>query len=175
MKTDVLREWAEDQSGLTTVWAHQNAPRPSLPFVTLDIINVSRVGQATHTKSDADGNRDVIHDREATVSAQVYSNARDPRDALERAADLRESLDLATVRQRLIEGGWAVRGYELLTSVPDTEDTLWESRAVVDIRFGTTKQQLEDAGLIEKIEVTANVRDTDYSTTTTPEVKPHGA
>lgn len=172
MNTDALRQWVADRTGLVTIWANPNSPRPARPYCTVQVINVARLGNAHRTGPDATGMSTVTADREATVSVQVFADAsnNDPRAALDIASDLRDSLDLVTVRQPLADAGWAVRGFELLTDAPQLRETQWEPRAMFDVRFGTSQQMLDDLGLIESIEVTGRVRDTDYSTTYTAEV-----
>jgi hypothetical protein len=114
----------------------------------------------------------VYIDREATVSIQIYesSDNPDPRSALERAADLRDSLELVSVRTVLADGGWVVRAYELLSDGPQLLESTWEPRAVFDVRFGASKELIDDVGLIESIEVTGSVRDTDFQDTRVSEV-----
>jgi hypothetical protein len=170
--SDAIRQWVADQTGLTTIWMHPNAPRPVRPYCTLQITDVALVGEPVYRKVGANGERQVWLDREATVSVQVYesTDTADPRAALERAEDLRDSLELVTVRQDLADAGWAVRGYELLSDVPQLLDSQWEPRAVFDVRFGTTKELIEDVGLIESIEITGSVRDTDFENTQISEV-----
>lgn len=172
MNSDALQQWVATQTGRPAIWSHPDAPRPERPYSTLQIISVQRVGDAVAAPVDAQGMRQVSGDREAVVSITVYADAvnRDPRAALDMATALRDSLDLVTARHTLKQGGWAVRGFELLTDAPQLLETQWEPRAVFDVRFGTTVDQLEDVGLIESIEVTGRVRDTDYTTTITAEV-----
>lgn len=172
MNSDALRQWVASQTGLTTIWLNPNAPRPERPYCALQIINVSRIGQPHRTGPNAEGVSTITADREATVSIQVFKSVTngDPRSALEAASDLRDTLELITVRNTLAQAGWAVRAFELLTDSPQLLDTQFEPRAIFDVRFGTTKQLLEDVGLIESIEVTGAVRDTDYTTTFTAEV-----
>ena len=172
MNSDALRQWVADQTGLTTIWMNPNAPRPPRPYCAIQIINVARIGEPYRTGPDVNGFSTITADREAVVSIQVFESASnpDPRSALETATDLRDTLELITVRAKLADAGWAVRAFELLTDAPQLLETQFEPRAIFDVRFGTTKELLEDVGLIESIEVTGAVRDTDYTATFTAEV-----
>jgi len=171
MNSDTLRNWVEDQTGLKTIWMNPNAPRLPRPYCALQIINVARIGEPYRTGPNAEGFTTITADREAVISIHVFESANsDPRSALETATNLRDTLELVTVRAMLADVGWVVRGFELLTDAPQLRETQWEPRAIFDIRFGTTKQLMEDVGLIESIEVTGTVRDTDYTATFTAEV-----
>lgn len=170
--SDAIRQWVADQTGLDAIWMNPNAPRPARPYCALQIISVNRVGEASRTAINASGISTVTVDREAVVSITVYESTAntDPRSALATAETLRDSLELVSVRTPLQDAGWSLRGYELLTDAPQLLETQWESRAVFDVRFGTTKELLDDLGLIESIEVTGSVRDTDYTDTRVTEV-----
>jgi len=80
--TDAIRQWVEDQTGLTAIWLNPNAPRPDRPYASLQIINVARKGEADRGRLDDQGQVDVYLQREVTVSVQIYDDAADPRSAL---------------------------------------------------------------------------------------------
>lgn len=149
--TDAIRQWVEDQTGLTAIWLNPNAPRPDRPYASLQIINVARLGEADRGRLDDQGQVDVYLQREVTVSVQIYDDAADPRSALQRAEALRDSLDLKGVLFTLVQAGWAFRGVELLTDNPELLDSGVEPRATFDVRFGTMKTIIDDLGLVERV------------------------
>ena len=154
--TDALRQWVADETGLNAIWMHPDAQRPARPYATLQIINTQRVGRAYYGPVNEDGESTISLDREVVVSVTIYESTEepDPRKALQRAEDLRDSLEKLSVRETLLENGWALRAVELLTDAPQLVDTKWEPRAVFDVRMGTTKHMLDDLGVIESVEIT---------------------
>ena len=157
--TDALRQWVADQTGLTAIWMHPDAPRPARPYAALQITNSERIGRAWTGPADAEGMAQVTFDRDVTVNVQIYgsSASHDPRQAFVIAEDLRDSLELTSVRAGLADDGWSFRGVELLTDAPELLDTTWEPRAVFDVRFGTSKELMDDLGLIETAGITGTV------------------
>ena len=157
--TDALRQWVADQTGLTAIWMHPDAPRPEKPYATLQLLNSTRVGRAWIGNVDGDGNAPVEFDRDVTVSITLYerTDEPDPRSAFEAAEALRDSLELPSVRATLADNGWSFRGVELLTDTPQLLGTTWEPRAVFDARFGTRKALIDDLGLIETVGITGTV------------------
>ena len=156
--TDAIRQWVADQTGLTAIWMHPDAPRPERPYAALQITNSARVGRPWTGQVDAEGMAQVAFDREVTISVQVYgSSSSESRQAFGIAEDLRDSLELTSVRAGLADEGWSLRAVELLTDAPQLLDTTWEPRAVFDVRFGTRKSLLDDLGIIETAEITGTV------------------
>jgi len=151
--TDALRQWVADQTELTTIWMHPDAPRPARPYAALQITSSERIGRAWTGPVDEEGMAQVTFDRDVTVSVQIYGS----RQAFGIAEDLRDSLELTSVRAGLADDGWSFRGVELLTDAPELLDTTWEPRAVFDVRFGTSKELMDDLGLIETAEITGTV------------------
>ena len=131
--TDALRQWVADQTELTAIWMHPDAPRPARPYAALQITNSERIGRAWTGAPDTDGNAPIEFDRDVTISVQVYGSSAntDPRQAFGIAEELRDSLELISVRETLASNGWSFRGVELLTDAPELLDTTWEPRAVL--------------------------------------------
>ena len=157
--TDALRQWVADQTGLTAIWMHPDAPRPERPYATLQLTNSARVGRPWTGPVDDEGMAQVAFDRDVTISVQVYGSSAntDPRQAFGIAEGLRDSLELMSVRETLANNGWSFRGVELLTDTPQLLDTTWEPRATFDVRFGTRKALIDDLGLIETAGITGTV------------------
>jgi len=159
--TDALQQWVADQTGLTAIWANPNAPRPDRPYASLQVINVSRLGEPSYGAVDDQGQSQVDLQREFTLSVSIYESTdnADPRSALDRAQELRDSLDLRTVLMTLAEDGWAYRGVELLSDTTQALEGEWEPRATFDVRFGTTVTRLDDIGLVETVIYTGEIND----------------
>lgn len=160
MNLDALRDWVTSRTGLPVIWSHPDAPRPERPYVALQITALTRIARETIGSVDEDGIAQISGDRDAVISVTVYerADAADPRAALTRAVELRDSLELPSVRNSLYVDGWALRAVEFgPNDVPELLDTQWEPRAVFDVRFGTSISQDDDLGLIEAIAGTGTV------------------
>ena len=165
--TDALRQWVVNETGLPVIWMNPNAPRPDKPYITLQVLNVQRVGRAYYGPVNESGEAVVQFDREVVVSITAYEDTlSDPRSAVQRMEDLRDSLEKYSVRDYLASEGWGLRAVELLTDAPQKIDTTWEPRAVFDVRMGTRKQILDDLGIIETTEITGTVSGFDAGTQT---------
>ena len=168
MNTDAIRQWVADTTGLTTIWMNPNAPRPDRPYCAIQITSVLRIGEPYHGTIDASGIAQVLSQREVVLSINVYEDAanNDPRSALLKATDLRDSLDLFGTLDTLKADGWAYRGVESLQDTPELLDTQFEPRATFDVRFGVTIEQSDDMGWIETVIFTGDIE----NQTTTREV-----
>lgn len=168
--SDAIRQWVVNETGLPVIWVNPNAPRPDKPYITLQVLNVQRVGRAYYGPVDTQGQAVVQFDREAVVSITTYEDTMaDPRSALQRMEDLRDSLEKYSVRDYLASEGWGLRAIEMLNDAPQLIDTTWEPRAVFDVRMGTRKQILDDLGIIETAEITGSERYSGYTSTATLE------
>lgn len=159
--SDALQQWVADQTGLTAIWANPNAPRPNRPYASLQIINVARLGNPSYGAVNEQGESEADLQREFTLSVSVYESTdnADPRSGLNRAQELRDSLDLQTVLMTLAEDGWAFRGVELLADTTQALEGEWEPRATFDVRFGTTVTRIDDLGFVEKVFYTGEIDD----------------
>lgn len=168
MSTDALRQWVADNTGLTAIWLHPNAPRPDTPFASIQVTNIARIGEAYRTPVDDQGIATATVNRDMTVSIVVYeSDANpDPRAALDRADSLRDTLDLESVRETLAAAGWTFRAVELLTDTPSAGQTDWEPRATFDVRFGIGRELADDLGLVDTVFYEAEVDEREFSFST---------
>lgn len=170
--TDAIRDWVADETGLTAIWLHPNAPRPDRPYAGLQIINSARIGEPVRGPVNDQGESELQLEREVTVSVTIFESAdnADPRSALETATDLRDSLESVVVLEALAQDGWAYRGIELLTDTPQALETGWEPRATFDVRFGITKTRIDDLGLVEEVIYDGTIEDREYTFTAQLEV-----
>lgn len=163
--TDAIRAWVEEQSGLTSIWMHGNAPRPGKPYCSLQVVSSVGIAQPYIEAPDSEsGEARVASQREVVVSVAIYESKKesDPRAAFSRVEALRDSLDLPSVLMKLKSGGWFLRAVELLADAPVVRETEWEPRAIFDVRFGTTVEQLDEIGVVEEIQGTAVLSGKDY-------------
>ncbi|TQE99497.1 MAG: hypothetical protein FKY71_08300 [Spiribacter salinus] len=150
--TEAIRQWVATETGLETVWLHPNAPRPARPYAAVQVLSSPRLGEPYVGWPDGTtGAGEVAGQTESTFSIHIYeaASAPDPRAALMRVFALRNTLDKPTVREYFRVNQWAFRAVEMITDSPELLDTSWESRAMFDVRFGSTATQSDDLGVIE--------------------------
>lgn len=156
---DEIRKWSEKETGLTAIWEHSNAPRPSRPYLSVRVLSFENIHRENQFEIDGEGNAWVASNTDLTVSFQVHERADelDPSKALRRARILRASLDLPSVKESFRNAGIVIRGVELLQDNPLQLDVEWQQRANLDIRFGIITAMCDKLGLIESIEATGFV------------------
>jgi hypothetical protein len=135
-------------NGELLIFIDQNAPRPALPYWTLDVSPRRHLGRDGYSQGvDDDGDQEVYGVREATAQVQRIGS-----DADSFVQDLRDNLALITVQE-----AWQVAGVSLFNTgdvvdVPfPMDNNHLEPRAVLDlfVRFGT--KLIDRVGIIETV------------------------
>jgi len=152
--TDALQTWLADVTGLTTIWEHQNAPRPPRPYASLNILTSPSVGHENRGPVDQNGDATISLIVEPTISVKLYYASTDPREAILEMFKVRRSLFSPSVRESLKGNGWSF--IEVLgppQNIPELIDSEYESRAVMDIRFRTLDTFIDNLGVVEFAEI----------------------
>jgi hypothetical protein len=130
------------------IWQHQNAPRPNLPYWTMRLSSMRKLGWDAYSQGvDLNGDQIVSGVREATLQIQRFGDGSDIA-----VSNLRDSLSKITVQE-----GWQVAKIsvfntgDVLDVVYKLDNEHYEPRANVDlfIRFGT--ELLDNVGIIETV------------------------
>jgi len=130
------------------IFADQNAPRPAIPYWTLNVSPRKHLGRDAYSQGvDADGDQEVYGVREATAQVQRIG-----KDADTFVQDLRDELSKITVQER-----WQIAGVSLFNTgdVQDVPFPMYnnhlEPRAIIDlfVRYGT--KLIERVGFIETV------------------------
>lgn len=133
------------------VFANQNAPRPSTPFITILVASLP-ISEHSEVKAPAaDGNADIANHRMVTASIQCYGD-----NALGIMEGLILSLQKVTVQQSLRAAGLPY--IRTLSDVDDRSDvvgTKFEGRAGADLEFRAVATVTDAVGVIESVEGTA--------------------
>lgn len=155
MNTEALRDIISTETGLTTVWFHPNAPRPSRPYATTQIISQNDVGQFYRAKPDSNGIINIQIQREITLNVNVYesTDSLDPRAAFNHLVTLKNAFNKPSVIATLSANDWGIRAIELMADNTAIIDEKWEPRATFDIRLGTTVTVTDDVGIIESVDL----------------------
>lgn len=160
---DAIFKWFIEGSGLpAVVWGNQDGPQPVQPYGTLLIAGPRKVGgldqQVDVTDLDQPAGEEVSQTltgiREVTVSCQAFAaptvGSTPARSYLSNAL---MSLELPTIRQRLINAGLSVIEANDITDVSALMGTRWQSRAAMDVRFHLVDSAVEKTGYIAMVEV----------------------
>lgn len=151
MNTTTLktRLWALMQPiiGGTVIWADQNSPRPALPYCTLKLNTISRVGTPYYADPNSGGLQSVQVTRESILQVQRYGN--DSVNALNEFADklaLNSNQDKFSLQDISAFDVSDVTDVALLLNALATEP-----RASVDVSIRWVSDQTDDVGLIETV------------------------
>ena len=136
-------------SGMPVIYWQPNAPRPSVPYVTLFLTSVVAVNQ-DWSAADADntGTIDMKGDRQFTLQVQAYGA--DPLTVLE---NIRTSLQKQTVLDTLRANGIAFYQSLTINDITELVDSQFERRAQLDILFGIAQIYTDTPGYFDEIEV----------------------
>ena len=146
-----LYTWAVSvvPSGMPVIFYEPNAPRPTVPYVTLYLNSVVSVGQDwTEAEADSTGTVDMKGDRQFTLQVQGYGN--DPLTVLE---NIRTSLQKQTVLDTLRANGIAFYQSLNIGDITELVDSQFERRAQLDILFGIAQIYTDTPGYFDEIEV----------------------
>lgn len=135
----------ETISGMPVIWSHQNAPRPSDDFVTLQILNFTPVGEPEEVQGSGADHRVREWNTMTLQVKAIGSLASRTAFSMRRALHLRTYLDeLATV-----DAGLAT--ISQVNHVPIVRENGWEDQAVFDVIFNVPTEDVETVGYIGKV------------------------
>lgn len=170
-----LVAWVRAATGLSAehvFWSQAGRPRPSGRYIELRARRVNIVGRdwvdATAT-DDPDPGEEVTHTvrgaREISVEMQCFegigtSTAETPADYLERCL-IAARLPTRVEAFRVAGIGLGAVG-DVLSMDGDLGFTVFEPRAVVEVRFHTTASVTELGTSIETVQVTNEITEPDY-------------
>lgn len=170
---NALYAFANGATGLTTVWARQNAPRPAYPFQVLEIIAESQAGQDEIRYSAPSGGLitpTVCGLRGFTMSVQIHTLA-PPEGVAQGARDyvatLRTALKKAALVKILRDAGIAISSAQPSHVLAEEVEGRWIARGLLDIQFYTAENST-DSGVeyIEKVQLSGTTDGTPVTTET---------
>lgn len=173
--TDVenaIHAWVTAASGLAgnhVVWANQNSPRPTTPFITLSIDGPLQFGQDENSHefdSDGDPGEEIIMrargTREIVVRSQFFGGGVTGDAGARALADaVRMRLELETYRAPLRAAGVFPFDGGSIRWIPAIVGAGFEARATLESRFYLSDEVEELTTYIETVEITNE--DTDES------------
>jgi len=159
---NAIRVWAFGVSGIETIFAHSNAPRPITPYILINILQNTPIGiQESELTDHGDGTVDIDYSNveDLFVSINTYYA-----DAYQTATKLKDSLGRITVTDQLFAAGLGYNRETMVNDMPEEINKKWEERAQFDCFFFTQSLDEENIETIQKIEITNNINDDGYTT-----------
>lgn len=134
--------------GMPVTMYYENAPRPTAPYVTINLASINQIGwDWTPNPTDNAGDVDIVGDREFTIQLQAYGG--DPFTILE---NLRTSLQKQGVLDTLRLVGIVYVSWMPLIDLTELIDTRFEKRAQMDVLFRIAQDATEALGTIATVE-----------------------
>lgn len=158
---NALRVWVAGVTGLETIFAHPNAPRPGVSYVLINLLQNTSVGiRESESTLLGDTSIDVDYSNVELlmVSINVYYAG-----AYQLATKLKDSLGRITVTDQLFTAGLGYSKAGDVRDIPERINKQWEERGQFDCFFFTRSSDEENIETIQKVEITNEL---DGSTTT---------
>jgi len=158
---DTLRTWVITvvDTMEEVIFAFPNAARPNLPYVSINIAQITQTGldESISSLNVVDDSVDIAHStmNELFVSINVFSAT-----ALMHATQLRDSLSMVTVYEQLYAGGLGFRNAGTINKIPEEINKGFENRAQFDCFFYVRSLDSENIEVIKKIEITDKLNNT---------------
>ncbi len=151
---DILYNWASGQTPFPVIWFNPNAPRPTFPYVALQMISAIKMGGDYISRPNIDDKRKIYSEYYLNLNISCYFAVDGsfivPMDTLN---NLRQSLRTEDVANYLHDNGVSfLKEISSILFLPVQVATGFESRATIDVQFGIVTEFEEDSYTIEKFE-----------------------
>lgn len=157
---DALYAWITGVSTLEVIFAHPNAPRPTSPYVYLNIYQSTQIGwKESSSILLIDNSIDVSYSgfEEIAVSINTYYDV-----AFRNATQIKDSLERVTVTEQLFAAGLGYKNSSSVREMPEIVNMTYEPRAQFDCFFHVRSLDTENIETIQSVELTNEI---DNSTT----------
>lgn len=152
---NTLYQWVSGVTGLTTIFANPNAPRPTDPYALINIISTTPVGvEESESTLLPNTSVDVEYSNLELVMVSIntyYSGAH------QTATKIKDSLGRVTSKAELFAGGLGYSRSTAVNDIPEVIDERWEERAQFDCFFYTRSLDAENIESIQKISITNEI------------------
>ena len=152
-----LQSIIQTQSGVTTIFANQNAPVPDKPFITLLLTTTNKLGHDVSSQT-SDTQETVTGQRELDVSIQAFGDT-----SYQILLDLQDSFESVGIRESLAAFGLVYVSNEAVTNADETLETTIEHRALMSVLFRTDSTKIYNNGIIEQVDTTHTIYNPDGS------------
>lgn len=136
-------------SGMPVTMLYENAPRPTAPYLTLNIASITQIGwDWTPNPTNTAGSISLTGDREFTVQLQAYGG--DPFSVME---NLRTSLQKEVVLDTLRLNGIVFADWFPINDITELVETRFEKRTSMDVLFRIAQTDTETLGTIATVQL----------------------
>ena len=150
---DAIYAWVSGASGIETIIAFPNAPRPKTQYALINIVTNTPVGVADRGYTlQGDDSIDVEYSNveDVLVSINVYYDG-----AYAMATKIKDSLARVKITDALFEAGLGYSRATTVNHIPEEIDKEFEQRAQFDCYFFTRSLDAEEnIATIQKIQIT---------------------
>jgi len=152
---DAIYTWVNGVTGIQTIFAYPNAPRPSTSYALINFFNILPVGnkeQKGELLGDNTANIDRSDVSDISISINVYYSG-----AYQIATQLADSLFRVTVLEDLYAQGLGFKNAGVIQKIPEQIDKQWEERAQFDCSFYARTLDTENLNTIAKVQLTNEI------------------
>lgn len=134
-------------SGLTTIWADQNAPRPAKPYLALRVMSRKSDQNDEYGPVASDGTQFVVSNTSLTLEIQAYGDG-----AVGILDSLATKLGFQSTIITCIVLGVAIRNRGPITNITQLLDkSMFEDRASMEIVIGYRDGATDTVGIIDAV------------------------
>ena len=154
---DALYDWAH--AVLPTVpiiWYHQNAPRPTVPYMSFHLSTIDTVKQ-----DFVDGSGNMTGNRDFVLLCQGIG-----KNSMDFCEQLKSSLSLPAVRAALRANGVVFVTRLVISCIAEVVDSRWEERNILDLKFRFAQRDTDTSGIIEHTNIKKTFMDPSINTIT---------
>jgi len=137
----------------TVIFSHQNAPRPSGPYVTLQVLNFIQRGEPEEIQNNGDGQK-VTQWSEMTLQIKAVGL-----DAMIRAFAIRNAMGLRWVVDAFAGVFAGVGEISSIQNIPVVRTNGWEDQSVFDVIFNVVTETAETLPYIATVELDGEISD----------------
>lgn len=144
---EFVRNILEELSCVPVIYEKQNAPRPKLPYIGLQVI--SSIKKGFDNKEHLDGEITYSGERNVSLDLQYYGQ-----NGMTALGTLRNKLETETVTDRCFAEGISFYDFGDVTDITELLDSQkWENRAQLDVFYCYPEIYTGEAGYFDKVQV----------------------
>jgi hypothetical protein len=150
---NTIQSWVAQQTGLTTIWGKQNAPRAAMPYCLLYILSINRVGLDELLPPDQNGIYEIKGQNYLNLNVSIfYKKDNATIDAISKLDDLRLSVNKQSVNDYFNANNLSfIRPLTNIVDLSEVIATGFEQRAMIDLQFLVATYITDTVELIETV------------------------
>ena len=138
--------WLDGATTWPVVLMEQNAPRPNTSYVGWRLGNSKRIAEDYEGSPDAGGDSTIVGNREMIAEVQAYGSG-----ARQQLENCRDALSKETVRGTLADSSCCVVEATDVQNLSTVLNSSYEERALLEVRFRTWSEMVDQIGWIEHV------------------------